>query len=842
MQTDSENLQRLERGRELYKRGGLSFALCKERFETEGANEFALKTTRNLWIIILELLKEPMVYLLLACAIVYFFLGDMQEAILLTAFLVLIMGLTVTQEAKAEHALEALQKMASPRAQVLRSGNKFFIGSNDVVREDLLFLNEGDRISADGLILSLSHFNVDESLITGESLPVKKEYAQKVYAGTTVTSGQAVAYVTATGPLTELGLIGKSLKIEKQEATLLEIQTRALVGKLTIAAVVTCILIVVIYALTRNNWTQGILTGLTLAMAILPNELPAVLTIFFSIGAWRLSQKKILTRKISAVENLGSITILCVDKTGTLTLNQMEIQQIYSHEKMVDLTNLTVLGEDFHEVLEFGILASKRDPFDPMEIAFHRAGEKFLKNTEHLHSEWDLQKEYPLTNELLSISQAWRPVGAGQTVVGAKGAPEAILDLCHLDKVTEERLKTIAEQMGSQGRRILGIARATTTENPLPGHQHDFHFQFIGFVGIADPIRPGVADSIRQCHEAGIKVFMLTGDHKATALSIAHQIGLQKDDLAITGTEMEDMSDEELLKFVEKGNVFSRVMPRQKLRLVKLLKYSGEIVAMTGDGVNDAPALKEAHIGIAMGGRGTDVAREASHIVLLEDDFASIVESIKAGRKIYSNIKNALVYLLAIHIPIAGMSIIPVIAKLPLVLLPAHIAFLHLIIEPASSIAFESEEADQDLLKHKPRSPKEPLFNNKLLLGSFVRGIIIFFAIFGIYFISLKRNQNESEARALVFTTLILANLLLIHFSRNDEENFFKRLFKIPNNIVIWLSIGSLVMLLISLYLPAIQNLMRFSSLHANDLLLCLGLAILSTLLSEFILDRMQVT
>lgn len=834
-----DDLSLLENGRELFKRGGLSDAVCQERLKLEGFNEFALKSTRPLTHIILDLLKEPMVYLLIGCALVYFILGDADEAIMLSGFLLLIMGLTIAQEAKAERALEALQKLSSPRALVLRDGKKLRISGREVVREDLLFLNEGDRISADGRLVSASFFNVDESLLTGESLPVKKEYAEKIFSGTSVTSGQGVAVVTATGLKTEIGLIGKSLTGEKQNSTQLEIQTRALVLKLTIIAVFFCVCVVVIYALTRHNWLEGFLSGLTLAMAILPNELPAVLTIFFSLGSWRLSEKKILTRKISAVENLGSTTILCVDKTGTLTLNKMEIQQIYANGKIVDLTKTEILDEDFHGPLEFGILASKQDPFDPMEIAFHQAGEKFLKNTEHLHYEWDLQKEYPLTDELLSISHAWKPHPDSDTVVCAKGAPEAILDLCHLEKNHEQKLMNVAEEMAAKGFRVLGIARATTSITPLPGHQHDFAFSFAGFIAIADPIRPGVAESIQQCHEAGIKVLMLTGDHKSTALSIAHQIGLQTHNEAVSGSEMEKMSDEELFAYTKQGRIFSRMMPGQKLRLVKLLKHSGEIVAMTGDGVNDAPALKEAHIGIAMGGRGTDVARESSHIVLLEDDFASIVESIKAGRRIYRNIKNAFVYLLAVHIPIAGMSIIPVLTKLPLVLLPAHIAFLHLIIEPASSVAFEVEPAPENLMKQPPRAPDEPLFNRPVLWGSFFRGMILLLAVLSVYLISLKRGQGETEARALVFTTLLLSNILLIHFSRDSEEKFLTRLFKTPNRVVKWLAVGSLALLACSLYVPYIRALLRFTFLHPIDLAICLALALFSTFVSEYFLDRL---
>ncbi len=825
----------IKQGQELLAGGGLSPSVILDRQEKEGFNELPTSNPKKIYSFFFDVLREPMAYLLLGCGVTYFFLGDPEEATMLLAFLILIVLITVVQEAKAERALEALRELSSPRAFVLRNGIKTRIAGREIVREDIIFINEGDRIPADAFLISGSHLNVDESLLTGESLPVSKSPASILFAGTTVTHGQGIAIVQDIGIHTQMGKIGKSIQGNKIVPTKLEEQTRRLVTHIAWGVLALCILVVIVYTYTRHNFIEGTLVGLSLGMAILPNELPAVLTIFFSLGAWRLSKRKVLTRKISAVENLGSTTVLCVDKTGTLTLNQMSIQKIYSQDQTCDLSDSKILSlpEEFHEVLEFGILASRKDPFDPMELAFTSAGVKFLKGTEHLHHDWNLEKEYPLSPELLSITHAWKPNSGGGFIIGAKGAPEAIIDLCHLNANEEQKLRNVANEMASLGLRIIGVAKAHLESSPLPKMQHDFQFSFSGFIGIADPIRAGVSESISECRSAGIRVIMITGDHPITASSIAKKIGLQNPDEVITGTQMEQVSDSELAELTKKISVFSRVMPAQKLRLVETLKKAGEIVAMTGDGVNDAPALKSAHIGVAMGGRGTDVARESSDIVLLEDDFPSIVEAIRTGRRVYSNIKSALVYLFAIHIPIAGMSVIPVLTKLPLVLLPAHIALLHLIIEPASSIAFEVEAAQADIMKKNPRSPSEPLFNNDVWISSVLRGTILLIALVSIYAISLWRNQGAAEARTLVFSTLIFSNATLILLSRGADISFFTKVTTRPSNVVLWITCASVIMLGLSLYVPSLREILRFSFLHPIDIFLSLAISIANIIVSE---------
>ena len=817
--------------------GGLTQSVVLKLQEEEGYNELPKSEGRKNFVIILGVLKEPMVYILLACGIIYFIVGDQQEALMLLIFLFIIVGITIIQEAKAERALEALRDLSSPRANVLRDGIKQRIAGKEVVRGDIIYLAEGDRVSADAEVMSNSFLAANESLLTGEALPVEKEIASIVYAGTTIVRGQGIALVKGIGANTEIGKIGKLIQSEQVIITSLEKQTNILVKKTAWVAVVICLVVVIVYALTRNDWLQGLLNGLSLAMAIMPNELPAVLAIFLALGAWRLSQRRVLTRRLSAIENLGAATVLCVDKTGTLTLNQMTIQQIYSQNKFVNITdtNVSTLGEEFHEVLEYGILASRLDPFDPMELAFINAGERFLEGTEHIHKDWLLKKEYPLSSELLSLTHAWKPKTGGGFTIGTKGAPEAIIDLCHQSSEEAAANLQIAEKMASEGLRVLGVAKSFSNETPLPEKQHDFDFTFVGFIGIADPVRDEVPAAIAECRRAGIRVVMITGDHPVTAGSIAKKIGLENPDEVMVGADIEKFSATELQKMVNRINVFSRVTPAQKLRLVNSLKASGEIVVMTGDGVNDAPALKSANIGIAMGGRGTDVAREASDIVLLDDDFTSIVEAIRMGRRIYANLRSALVYLFAVHIPIAGMSIFPVFFKLPLILFPAHIAFLHLIIEPVSSMAFEVQPAGPEIMSLPPRDPKEKLLNRSVWGPSILMGGSLLMALLLVYTISLTKGQGENEARALVFTTLIISNLTLIFLSGSSNLSFKQKVKLRLNNVVKVIIPLSLLMLASVLYTTSMREVFSFAYLHLEDLFLCFIIGIAAVIWIELI-------
>ena len=736
---------------------GLSEAEAANRLKTEGHNELPATKQRSIFAIAFEVVREPMFLLLVACGALYLILGDKEEALMLIGFVFIVMGITLYQERKTERALEALRDLSSPRALVIRDGVEKRIAGREVVRGDILVVSEGDRVPADAALLSCVNFSTDESLLTGESVPVRKVAAETVgemgrpggddlpfiYSSTLAVSGQGVAQVLATGAQTEIGKIGKALQAVESEETLLQKGTARLVRNLSIVGLSLCAIVVVVYGLTRGDWLHGFLAGITLAMATLPEELPVVLTIFLALGAWRISQKQVLTRRVPAIETLGSATVLCVDKTGTLTLNRMSVSKIFAAGQFyaIDSAPEAQLPETFHELVEFSILASQIDPFDPMEKAILQLGEIYLTQTEHLHRDWSLVHEYPLSKKLLSLSRVWESPNGTDYVIAAKGAPEAIADLCHFNEAQLQELSGPINAMADNGLRVLGVAKARFEQTDLPGEQHDFTFEFLGLIGLADPVRPTVPDAIKECYTAGIRVVMITGDYPGTAQNIARQIGLTPSDKFITGSELDHLDDAELQKRVQDVNIFARVVPEQKLRLVNALKANGEIVAMTGDGVNDAPALKSAHIGIAMGGRGTDVARESAALVLLDDDFSSIVQAVKLGRRIFDNIKKAIAYIFAIHVPIAGMSLIPVLFKWPLVLMPVHIMFLELIIDPACSTIFEAEPEEADVMKRPPRNPKESLFGRRMVIMSLLQGFSVLLIVLVVFGISWYRGR-----------------------------------------------------------------------------------------------------
>jgi Ca2+-transporting ATPase len=828
---------------------GISEQEAAARLKSDGYNELPSTKQRSIFAIAFEVVREPMFLMLVACGTLYLFLGDLEEALMLLGFVFVVMGITLYQERKTERALEALRDLSSPRALVIRDGKQRRIAGRDVVKGDVIVLAEGDRVPADAILASCSNLSVDESLLTGESIQVRKrekagtaamerpggEDQPFVFSGTLVVKGQGVAVVQATGLHTEIGRIGKALASVEIEATPLQKETGKIVRNLALIGLFLCAVVVIVYGLTRGNWLDGFLAGITLAMALLPEEFPVVLTIFLALGAWRISKNRVLTRRVPAVETLGAATVLCVDKTGTITQNRMSVDTIYTQEKFfkVDYQNKPDIPEQFHQVLEFSILASQRDPFDPMEKAFKELGNHFLASTEHLHDDWTLVREYPLSTSLLALSYVWKSPQGNEYVIAAKGAPEAIAELCHFSDVQKQELLKAIETMANDGLRVLGVARASFATSALPGEQHDFSFTFLGLVGLADPVRPEVAEAVKECYTAGIRVVMITGDYPATAASIGKQIGLNHSGKIITGAELDGMDDAELLRRIKDVNVFARVVPEQKLRIVNALKADGEVVAMTGDGVNDAPALKAAHIGIAMGGRGTDVARESSALVLLDDDFSSIVRAVRMGRRIFDNIKKAISYIFAVHVPIAGMSLLPVLFGWPLVLLPVHIVFLELIIDPACSVVFEAEAEEADVMTRPPRNPAAPLFDWYTMTMSLLQGASVLVVLVAVYLIALKRGQGEADARALTFTTLIIANLGLIFTNRSWSRGLIRETLHTPNAALWWVTGGAFVFLGLVLYVPFLQSLFKLSFLHPIDLAICVSAGVVSILWFE---------
>jgi Ca2+-transporting ATPase len=813
---------------------GLSSNEAAQRLRLQGANELRGSSGRSFWHLAFEVLREPMFLLLLACGVLYWGLGDRQEALILLGFVFFIMAITITQDWKTERALSALRDLSSPRAVVVRDGVQRRIPGREVVEGDLLILSEGDRVPADARLISASHLAVDESLLTGESVPVRKlpslnnqhtsprpggEDLPFVFASTLVVQGQGVARVTATGLRSEVGKIGAALKSLSPESTPLQKETNALVRRLAVGAIALCLAVIIIYGLSRADWMGGLLAGLTLAMAILPNEFPMVLVIFLSLGAWRLSKKRVLTRRMSAVETLGAATVLCVDKTGTLTQNRMVLHTVFADRQTFRLGTETV-PPAFHPLIDFGLLASQPNPVDPMEQAIERVHRPETGMPARTHPEWTREHEYPLSRGLLAMSNLWVSPEGTQAFAAAKGAPEAIFDLCHLPEPERQRLSKVIETLSSEGLRVLGVATAEPPAQTRPSNQHDFDFNFVGLLGFLDPVRPGVPAAVADAQRAGLRVVMITGDHPGTAMSVARAIGIAQADNALTGPELERLSESALREAIGKINIFARVVPEQKLRLVQALKASGEIVVMTGDGVNDAPALKAAHIGIAMGERGTDVAREAADLVLLDDDFSSLVAGVRMGRRVFDNLKKGLAYILAVHIPIAGMTLVPVALKWPMILLPIHIAFLHLIIDPAGSVVFEAEEEEKNVMSRPPRNPAEPLFGRSLWTLCLWQGGVVTIVVLALYAVALHRGQPAEDARAITFTALIVANVGLIFANRSWARTAVGTL-TTRNAALWWVTLGSVGFLALVLRVPFLRTLFHFSKLHPADIVLC---------------------
>jgi Ca2+-transporting ATPase len=832
---------------------GLNGDDVQERLQQEGPNELPAQKKRSLLTIGFEVVREPMFLMLVAAGSLYLLMGEPADALMLLGFVFVVMAITIIQERRTERSLEALRDLSSPRALVIRDGVHRRIAGRDVVRGDLVVLSEGDRVPADGLLRRGINLSTDESLLTGESVPVRKmpsadareldtpggDDLPSVFSGTLVTAGQGIAEIVATGLRSELGKIGKALEQVEPEPTLLQKETGRMVRTFAIVGLMACALVVLAFAFTRGGgadvWKQGLLAGIAMAMATIPEEFPVVLTVFLALGAWRISRSNVLTRRMPAVETLGAATVLCVDKTGTLTQNQMTLRKLAGPGRTIDLATLRgALPEELHSVIENAILASKRDPFDPMERALHVAGDGLIKDTEHLHPGWSLAREYPLTPGLLAVSHAWSTGNGDDVVVAAKGAPEAIADLCHMTPAQIESLSRDVATLASQGLRVLGVARGVTLQGRLPIEHHDLSLELVGLVGFEDPLRPTVPAAVAECQAAGVRVVMITGDYPATAQSIARQAGLASWETVISGSELDRMSDEDLAQRIRDVQVFARVVPEQKLRIVNALKANREVVAMTGDGVNDAPALKAAHIGIAMGGRGTDVARESASLVLLDDDFSSIVAAVRLGRRIFDNIKKAIAFILAVHVPIAGLSMLPVFfADWPLLLLPVHIVFLELIIDPACSLIFEAEDAESNVMQRPPRNPDERLFSMRTIGVAVMQGLSVLAVCLGVFLLA-RADHSADAARALTFATLVVAFVVIILVNRSWTRSAFAML-RVPNAALQWVVLGACIFLAAVLVVPFAQRLFYFAPLHPTDLVLSLGAGLVCVLWFELV-------
>jgi P-type Ca2+ transporter type 2C len=814
---------------------GLSSAEASKRLTADGPNELPRAGGRSIMHIALEVVREPMLALLLLGGVAYLLLGNLGEALILLGFATFSVGVTVIQQARTENVLEALRDLSAPRALVIRDGARLSIAGREVVRDDLLVLEQGDRVAADAMLMNASDLQTDESLLTGESLPVTKiagivgaiENAHRpggdaqpyVYSGSLVTRGSGIARVSATGPHSEIGLIGQSLATLDTEAPRLRLETTRIVKWCAIGGSVVALLVVLLYGLLRGGWIEAVLAGIAIGMAMLPEEFPVVLTVFLAMGAWRIGKVGVLTRRSAAIETLGSATVLCTDKTGTLTENRMSVAELW-----LPLGETTVLLNDtppvaaFHALLTIAALASAVDPADPMEIALHEAGKAAgVLNQESSN----LVHAYALRPDVLAMSNVWE--NGDHLTISAKGAPEAVAGLCRLTPDARAKMMAAVKAMATRGIRVLAVATATPPDRQWAASQADYPYTLVGLVGLADPLRPTVKAAVAECRSAGIRVVMITGDHSATARSIAIQAGIADGDV-LTGDDLTALDDAQLAERLKTVTVFARIMPEQKLRIVEAFKAAGEIVAMTGDGVNDAPSLKAAHIGIAMGKRGTDVAREASAIVLLDDDFGSIVQSVRLGRRIYDNIRKAMAFIFAVHVPIAGLALLPLFFGLPILFSPIHIALLEMVIDPVCALVFEAERDENAIMQRPPRDPIEPLFSVAMVGWSIFQGVVAFAMLATVFCIGTASGMPEAELRALIFFGLVAEILALILVNRSFSASLGEA-FRRQNT--------ALRYVVAAIFVITAMILLKFGSIMWTDMALAAALGVILLIVLE---------
>jgi len=803
---------------------GLSENEASRRLLEFGPNIIGAQRRRNLTRIVRETLREPMFLLLLAAAGLYLMFGDLAEGIFLAVGAMLSFGLVIVQETRSEHALEALNSLAEPRARVLRDGSIRNVPAREVVPGDVVVVAEGSRVPADAVLIQGNALEVDESTLTGESaactrLPTSlgatqaderapgDEASSNLFASTLVLRGEGLAEVTATGAATRVGRIGTALSNIQEQPTLVQRDVRKLIGRLGVLALTFCVIVAVAYGLARHDWFSGVLSGLTLAISLIPEEFPMVLAIFMALGAWRLAKRNVLVRRSAVIETLGATTLLCVDKTGTITQNRMTLRQVWRTGTVHELAN-GLLTEP-QTVIEAAQLASAVQPHDPMDIAVHAAAGP-------LDREGPV-RSYPLRPEFLAVVQVWRGPDGNGLLYAAKGAPETILKLCRMEQKSRDQAQAAMHSMASQGMRVLGVATARI-EQDRQLEPDELEYEFEGLLGFEDPVRADVPDALVLARQAGVSVAMVTGDFPATALAAAREAGIETGAGVVAGADVGAGKD------IADIRIFARVMPEQKLELVRRFQRLGHVVAMTGDGVNDAPALAAADVGIAMGQRGTDVAREASDLILLDDRFASIVSGISLGRRIFANLRRAMTYITAIHIPVAGLALLPLVLGVPPMLYPMHLVLLELLIDPLCSIVFESEPSEADAMRRPPRRASEPLFGRMQIAVAAVQGLVLLAAVLSWYWWLNVSGTGEDQSRAAAFVALVTGHIALAAaMLATSDRGLLAR-----HRWIFWLiaaAAAGLLMLLLSI--PALLDVMRFASPGPAELLgsILIGLA-----------------
>ncbi len=828
----------------------MSEAEARRRLASDGPNELPRRRRRGVVAVVRELLAEPVISLLLGAAVLYLLFGERNDAIVVLLSVGVVIGLDVYQESRAERALEALRELAAPSVQVLREGKRRSVPAREVVRGDWVFLSEGGRVPADGEVRTEAGLLIDESLLTGESVAVSKSAGAGstpwqrpggaglpfVYAQTLVVRGQGLVEVRGTGARTEAGRIATTLGTVETETPLIRQQTRPLVLGVGLVAVVLTAVLAVIIGLRTGSWVLGLLAGAALAIGLLPEEIPMITTIYSVLGARRMARHRALARRFGTLPTLGCLTVLCSDKTGTLTLNRMRLSAaaVGPERTAATFDDRTPVEPAVARLVECAALAGEPDPVDPMEVAIEErarllgvSGDAATPLLEHL----------PFSASVPAVRNVRAARPAGSCFVAAKGAPETVLDLCRLEGAAREAWDRAVVALAREGYRTLGVARSRPYRADPPPDPALVPLEFLGVLGISDPLRPGVPESVAKCVGAGVRVVMITGDHPETARAIARQAGFARPDGCLTGAELEELPDEELTARVRAVDVYARVRPEQKLRLVQTLKADGEIVAMTGDGVNDAPALRAAHVGIAMGQRGTDVAREAASMVLLDDAFPTIVEAIRTGRGVFDNMRKALYYLMAVHVALAGMALLPVVLGFPILLFPVEIVFFELIVDPVSSLVFEAEPEEPDVMARPPRVPDEPILARRALLGSLLLGGSVLAAALGVYATMLLTGTPPGESRALGFATLMIGNVSMVLLCRSSRRSAF-RSFSVPNPLAWIVVVFGVVLLGLAVYFPPLVTVFQFAPPSPLDLALAAAAGVASVFANDVVKRR----
>ena len=804
---------------------GLSSKEVLESRAKYGMNMMEKKKKESLFSKVLNVFKEPMFLLLLITASIYFILGEVGDGIIMLCFILFISGIEFFQEQKTDKALEALNTLSALNVKVLRDGKIQEIDSKDIVMGDIILLEEGDKVSADGILLECQGLGMNESSLTGESEVVYKKIQEDnenhfkwnmCYAGTDVANGSALMKVVAIGSQTEYGKIGKVLNAISKEKTPLEKQIKKLVIVCTIISFIFFIFVLIVNFMVHSDLQfnerliQSILPAITVAMSSIPEEIPVVLTVFLAMGAWQLAKKNALTKNMKAVETLGAVTVLCTDKTGTLTENKMQVQ------------NCFIKDDDFYRV---ALLACSKEPYDPMEIAIQDACFTHQISKEIYHH--TCLHEYIFNHEDKMMGQVWQL--EQNKILCVKGAYENVLPLCYLKQTEYDEIVKQAMEYSKKGYRVLALAKNDHMEQ-IPETLKENTLSFVGLIALVDPPRHGVKESIQSCYEAGVRVIMITGDNGDTAKGIASQIGLKQHTKVITGEELEKMSDEELEKKVKETNIFARVYPNHKMRIVKALQKHQEVVAMTGDGVNDAPALKRASIGIAMGKRGTNVSKEASDMILMDDHFNTIVDAIKNGRVIYSNIKKAISYILVIHMPIALACLFVPLLHLPVFLLPIHIVLLELIIDPTSSIIFERLKPDNNVMKEKPRKINDPIISSSIIVKCILQEVAIFAGFFGSYYHLIKNGMDPVFSVTFSFTVLVLSNIFIVYVLQSNEFALKNMIIDLKDKVIAFINFVIILMLLFIIYVPFLQKIVGTTPLTLKELFCAILISIMVTL------------